>query len=127
MPTDSNDPHPGEESKHDVQAKKEFSNLLFFFSLRQPAGWMMLRGEGVVFYSSFPQTSPYTSVCYITSTQEEGQTLRVLPEGAFLCWTGSLHSGVGMAGLEIAGWPVLSAAPKEGMFQLAEIKVFLYS
>lgn len=80
----------------------------------------MLRVEGTV--------STNMSVCYSSSTQEEGQPVRVLPEGAFLC-----------AGLELAlrsrnGRPgngrlalTLCSTPKAGAFELPGIKVLLFS
>lgn len=42
-----------------------------------------------------------------------------------VCWTGSLQSGVGMAGLQIADWPLLSVLPlRQGHFSFLKSKSF---
>lgn len=110
---------------------KQRSSQPFVFLFSEAASWMD-DAEGWR-YNPFPLLPPskrlHMPVCYITSHQEQGQSVRVLPEGCIsVCWTGSLRSGVGMAGPEMAGCPLLSVLPKnKGISELPKIKVFLHS
>lgn len=101
-------------------SKEGILNLLFFFPLRQPAGWIMLRGEGIVLSPSSPQTSSCTCLFVTSPATKNGVHFCVLD------WEIAVRSRNGRAGnsrLALA----LCSAPKKGVFQLPEIKGFLYS
>lgn len=126
VPTDSNDPHPGGKSKHGVEAKEEFPTFCFSFQWgSQLDEWCW--GLKVQSFPPYPPKQAPAHACfYITSHQEQGESVRVLPEGCVsVCWTGSLGSGVGMAGPEIADCPLLSVLPlKQGRFSFLKSQSF---
>lgn len=118
MPTDSNDdPHPGEESEHDVQAKKEFATFCFSFPWgSQPDGWCWgLKVQSV-------QTCLFVTAA---APRKRGSLWGCFQRVHFCVLDLSLHSGVGMAGLEMAGWPLLSVLPlRQGRLSFLESKSF---
>lgn len=116
------------EERANMMCKQRRSSQPFVFLFSEAASWLD-DAEGWR-YNPFPLIPPskrlHVPVCYITSHQEQGQSVRVLPEGCIsVCWTGSLWSGVGMAGPEMAGCPLLSVLPlKQGHFSFLKSKSF---
>lgn len=116
------------EERANMMCKQRRCSQPSVFLFLEAASWMD-DAEGWR-YSPFPLNPPdkhlHVSVCYITSNQGQGQPLRVLPEGCIsVCWTGRVQSGAGMAGLEIAGWPLLSVLPlRQGHFSFLKSRSF---
>lgn len=116
------------EERANMMCKQRRGSQPFVFLFSEAASWMD-DAEGWR-YNPFPLIPSskrlHMPICYITSHQEQGQSVRVLPEGCIsVRWTGSLQSGVGMAGPEMAGCPLLSVLPlKQGHFSFLKSKSF---
>lgn len=129
MLTGSNDPHPGAESKHDVQAKKEFPTFCFSFQWgSQLDGWCW--GLKVQSFSPHPpRQAPAHAYLLHHQPPRTGTVCEGASWGVHFClldWQLAVRSRNGRprnGRLSLA----LCSAPKARAFQLPEIKVFLYS